>query len=134
MTASIKKTVSYEDSAITLLARVRTADYALLRDVGVDHMDISVHDLHDTTPAVYTEHLDHDDISNDPYRIIIHDELQHDGRWTVDEQGFNFEFVLSPDALPEGDTTYRVEVKIEPTSGERFYLIYDIDTIDLLST
>jgi hypothetical protein len=50
---------------------------------------------------------------------VVFDTLQS---WDIDEDGYNVRVTVSGTYLTDAGKTYRVEVKITPTSGEAYYL------------
>lgn len=50
--------------------------------------------------------------------------------WDVDEEGFNFRIAIDGSYLSNYNRTYRVEVKVTPTTGTPYYL----DHVDLTPT
>lgn len=54
--------------------------------------------------------------------------------WDIDDEGYNIRIPISGTYLADGGKTYRVEVKITPTSGEAYYLdAVEITTVETYS-
>jgi hypothetical protein len=123
---NITKAIVIENSCATLLARIRAEDGSYPVQADISTVTCKVFDLDTST-----------EISPAPTftaASTVFDTLQtSDPRWTVDATGFNFAAKLAGSNFPEGDTTYQVEIKITPVSGNAFYVVYDLDTFNLLS-
>lgn len=121
--ATIFKGKSFEDSGATPLNRVELAG-ALIQQADVSAIDYVVKDAQSLEVVREATALDK--------TVVIFDALQTDGRWTLDETGYNFRHDLPAADLPNGRRTYRVEYKITPTAGEVFHIVWEIETLNLL--
>jgi len=124
--AQVYPVTAFEDSGISLMARVVGHDAANVTQSVVSSIVYSVIDNSDNSIIVDAATLQKTD--------IIFDALQTDARWTIDSTGYNFRHDLPASALPTGNTTYRIEYKITPTSGAPFHLAFDVTTLDLLNS
>jgi hypothetical protein len=116
-----------ENSAVTILARVRNAAGEYLAAADVTSITAAVYDAagaQDQDP-IATPTLDVAD--------CISDTLQTDARWTVDATGYNFEAGLSGDCFPQGDRVYQVEFTITPSEGDAFVIPAKLATFDIFS-
>ena len=46
-----------------------------------------------------------------------------------DAEGINVRLALDGSHLPDGDKTYRAEVKVTPAAGDAFYLLWELKTL-----
>jgi hypothetical protein len=119
-----------ENSAVTLLDRIKGHDGSYITKAGIDSITCKVIDLNDPTNA---------DSSGSPISPTIDvddsvfDTLQTDGRWVKDTTGYNFAAELSGDNFPQGNRTYRVEIKFVPVTGYPFYVLYNLECVNIFS-
>ena len=59
---------------------------------------------------------------------VIFDTLQTDGRWTEDDTGYNFGHAVQAAWFATPDHTYRVEYKFTPSSGQVFWVVFELMT------
>ena len=64
---------------------------------------------------------------------VIFDALQTDARWTKDSTGYNFKDGISGTILTSPNVIHRVEYKVEPASGDTYWLAGEITTIPILA-
>lgn len=109
----------FEDSAFSLMARVH-ANGANVTQSVVSSISIKVYDKSDgslvgaeLTPVVAS---------------TIFDTLQTDARWSNDNVGYNFRYDAADTILPDGGKTYRIEVKMTPTSGSPYVWACEVPT------
>jgi hypothetical protein len=126
-TATVTKAKVFENSSAVLLARVVGQDGNPIVTADVDAMTLYIFD--GETPINGTGGVELDVDATDS---IISDSLvTDDPRWDVDEDGFNVEIPIDGENFPDGNKTYRVEVKVEPVDGGAFYLVWDVTTIEI---
>src|SRR5438552_2294404 len=114
-----------ENSSVTLLARVRDNAGALITKVAISSIAAKVFNR-TTGDLVATNLLDKN--------TCVFDTLQTDSRWTADSDGYNFAATLSGTNFPDGNVTYRVEIKATPTSGDPFYIgAWDLQSVNIYS-
>ncbi len=70
---------------------------------------------------------------------VVYDTLQRDDLWKIDgvpidDLGYNFRHAMSASAFPSGNTTYTVQYKFDPASGEDFALQFRVTTMELLGS
>ena len=100
-----------QNGQITVLGRIRGADGSLVQQSSIQSVQIRVYDksteskTHESTPTV----------SN-----VVFDSLQNDDRWN-DSEGYNFRSEVPASAFPDGDTTYRIQVKFTASDGAIFW-------------
>lgn len=120
--AEIPTAVIFEDSAAICMARVLGNAGTAITQADIDSITCKVYDLADTASAVDEPTVT---VSN-----AVFDALQtSDPRWTEDDTGYNFLFVVPATAFPEGGKEYRVEFKFSPASGEPFHYAVTITTL-----
>lgn len=124
--AQVYDVTAFEDSGITLMARVVGHDASNITQAGISAIEYSVIDKSDNSLIVNGAAL--------AKTTVIFDSLQTDARWTIDSTGYNFRHALPASALPDGNATYRVEYKITPTSGDVFHMAFDVETLSLLAS
>ena len=64
----------------------------------------------------------------------VFDSLQTDGRWTLDSDGYNFRDRVPAVNFPEPKQTYRVEYQFTGSAAEKYWLVYEHDTLNIRST
>lgn len=93
-------------------ARVQLLDGTNVLQASLSSIDLNVYDEGSNTPttALLT--------SNPTIANVIFDTLQLDATWGEDDIGFNFQDTILASALTTtGGHTYRVEYKLNPSSG-----------------
>lgn len=112
-----------ENSGLVLLARVRNSGGDYIQQSDLSSINCAVYDAISgnelATPSV--------DISSSVY-----DTLQTDARWEEDDVGYNFAHTLPASALSSGSTRYRIEYKFQPSSGEQYYVVYDVTATEVM--
>ncbi len=110
----------FQGGSATLLARVVGGDGALLTQAGVASARYTVHELDETDPGAATPVSGHADVAV-PVASLIHDTLQNDALWDVDEEGYNFKYVLDVSSQPAfavAGRLYRITFELTPPSGQ----------------
>lgn len=123
MPAIITRASVFEDSGAVVMARVRGSDGSYVQQADLSKIERTI-----STPGnVGTA-------TNIDITASVFDTLQtSDPRWTVDTTGYNFRDTVSATDLPLANVTYRVEYKFTPTSGQPFWVVYELTTLDLLA-
>lgn len=119
----IIKGIIIENSAVTLLAQIVDAEGDFIQRADVAAIGCKVFD--DSGELVASPTINVAD--------AIHDTLQTDRRWGIDDTGYNLAAGLSGSNFPTGNTTYRVEIKITPVDGDAFYLVFDLRAVNIYS-
>jgi hypothetical protein len=65
---------------------------------------------------------------------VVFDTLQTDGRWTKDTTGYNFRDRIAGTNFPTGDTRYVIEYQFTGASSEKFMLVYEVTTLEILTS
>lgn len=116
----------FEDSSVNLRARIQkadeTGDAAVQSDI--DSIVLSVYDLAnprrkivpDVTLAVAS---------------VIYTTLQTPATWTIDTTGYNFLYTSLPAHMPQGDRTYRFDVRVAFANGSVVHMAWDVPALDL---
>ena len=65
---------------------------------------------------------------------VIFDTLQKDARWTLDSTGYNFRHVVAAASLAEPSIIHAVEYKFTPTSGQVFWVVFDLTTRGIITS
>jgi hypothetical protein len=112
-----------EDSGVRWMARILAVSGSAILQANVSTIAYSVFDKSDPTTATATGTL--------TIASVIFDTLQTDSRWTKDETGYNFAWNVPASIFATGDKTYRIEVKITPTSGEASHIVRDFPVVAL---
>lgn len=112
-----KRASIYEDGGAFLMGRILGNDGAYLTQATTSSITYLVHDI--TAEA---------DITSGSLTIssVIFDTLQTDGRWTEDTTGYNFGHAAQASWFATPDHTYRVEYKFSPTSGQVFWVVFEL--------
>lgn len=121
----IHKAVVFEDSGLTLMARIVGNDGEYIKQADFGTITYAVHDSDGAEVTAST--------SLTPANVIF-DTLQTSGddpRWPHGDVGFNFAFVLPAASSPTGGKTNLVEVKFVPSSGEPFHVVWEVGVLDL---
>ena len=118
-----------ENSPCVILARIRNAEGVYVEAADVLQITCRIYDAYNET-LIESIDIEPDD--------VLYSDMQTDRRWTRDDTGYNFAHTIPGTALPEGNTRYRIEYKIEPASGETdpgdpMYIIAEITTTAILS-
>lgn len=121
MSASdIIKAVVWEDSAPTLLARIKKADGNYVTQAALTSITCKVYDLQGTTPDTATA------TPTVTIASSIFDTLQTGGMWTADSTGYNFSHTQESTIFANGDHTYLVEYLFTPTSGGAWWVVFEV--------
>ena len=106
--ASITYAVTFEDGAVTYMARILGNDGAAITQATLSSIACGVYTTDGTeiaTPSVVVASTVYDTLQTD------------DARWTVDSTGYNVAFTVPPTAFPSADTDYDIEFTFTPASG-----------------
>ena len=115
----------YEDTGITCMSRILGDDAAAITQATTSAITVAVFKNTSTT-ATYTASLTVAD--------VVFDSLQTDSRWSKDSSGYNFRTALPALVFDTGDATYTVEFKFTPTSGSQYFVIFEIDTVEVFTS
>ena len=107
------------------MARIVGADATAITIATTSAITLAVFKNANTT-ATYTASLTVADVVFDAY--------QTDGRWTKDSTGYNFRYSAIASVFDSGDATFRLEFKFTPTSGSQYFVIYEIDTVEVFTS
>lgn len=105
------------------MARVYGASGTAIVQADVSSIEYSVFDKADTSTATATGTL--------TAASVIFNTLQTDSRWGKDSTGYNFAWNVPASVFATGSKTYRIEVKITPTSGEPIHIVRDFPVVAL---
>ena len=122
----IIKGVAIEDGGATLLARI----------VGNSAVNITIASITGITYQVFQKGTTVDIAENSPLTPsnVIFDALQTDAVWTIDSTGYNFSYAAVALEFPTGNEVFSFEFKFDPTVGEDFYVLYEINTLGLIGS
>lgn len=128
MRTTIIEGVVFEDSGASLMARIKGGDGANITQASISSIAYSVFSL-STTNGVTTG----TETTTGTLTVsdVVFDTLQTDARWGKDSTGYNFRWDVPASVLANGDTTYRIEIKFTPTSGEAFHVVAEVETVGL---
>ena len=115
----------YEDTGITCMARIQGDDAVNITQATTSAITVAVF-KNANTAATYTASLTVAD--------VVFDALQTDARWSKDSTGYNFRYAVIASVFADGDATYTVEFKFTPTSGSQYFVIYEIDTVEVFTS
>lgn len=118
MSASITVGSVWEDSGVSLMARVLVGDGTAMQQADISSIAYSVYNEADTTSATSTGTL--------TVATVVFDALQTDARWTKDATGYNFRWDVPASILATGGATYRFEIAFTPASGEVFHAVFRV--------
>jgi len=121
MTAQAIQGFVWEDGAAVALARVYGADGALITQATVSSITYATFDMSNGAAAGPT--------GTPVVASTIFDTIQganlSDVRWTADNIGFNFRYVLPAATFPVGQHRYRIEFKLTMASGDILWIPYE---------
>ena len=115
----------YEDTAITCMARVMGDDAVRIEQADVTSITLKTFLNYGTTATTTTSLVVAD---------TVFDTLQTDARWTKDSTGYNFRYQIPSSAFDTGDSTYRCEFLFDMSSSPDMFVIFSVDTVEVLST
>tara|TARA_R110002073_G_scaffold173721_1_gene330826 strand:- start:1725 stop:2102 length:378 start_codon:yes stop_codon:yes gene_type:complete len=115
----------YEDTGVTCMARIVGADSTAITQSTTSAITLAVF-KNSSTVATYTASLTVAD--------VVFNALQTDGRWTKDSTGYNFRYSAIASIFDDGDATFRLEFKFTPTSGSQYFVVYEIDTVEIFTS
>ena len=115
----------YEDTGIPCMARIQGGDASNITQATTSAITVAVFKTANTS-ATYTASL--------TVAYVVFDALQTDSRWDHDSIGYNFRTELPALVFDTGDATYTVEYKFTPTSGSQYFVIYEIDTVEVYTS
>lgn len=108
-----------------LLSRVRVGSGNDIQQSDVSAITVKVFDEDTQTQVGTTMTPDATD--------VVYNTLQTDDRWVEDDEGYNVAIPVAASYFPEGDTTYRVEVRYQTVTSDQFYDIWQLQAVDTLS-
>ena len=115
----------YEDSGVTCMARILGDDATAITQSVTSAITVAVFKNTSTT-ATYTASLTVAD--------VVFNSYQTDARWSKDATGYNFRYAVIASVFDDGDATFRIEFKFTPTSGSQYFVIYEIDTVEVFTS
>ena len=120
--ADIPQVTIFEDSGVSLMARIQGEDAANITEADVSAVSRDVYAretlIGESTALVVAG--------------VVFDTLQTDARWTFDSTGYNFKDDIDETVFPNGDTVYRVEYLFTPTTGAKFHYVREVHTKNLV--
>lgn len=122
-TPAFKTAKVMEGAGATLMARVLGNAGTPITQATISSISRKTFALPDTTATTTTPSVS----------SLVFDALQTDARWTEDEVGYNFRDTVAASVLANGNTQYRVEYTLTPTSGEVIRFAFDLTTLEMLS-
>ena len=115
----------YEDTAITCMARIMGDDAVRIEQADVTSITLKTFLNYGTTATSTTSLVVAD---------VVFDTLQTDARWTKDSTGYNFRYQIPSSVFDTGDSTYRCEFKFDMASSPDLFVIFSVDTVEVLSS
>lgn len=115
----------YEDTGVTCMSRILGDDAAAITQATTSAIVLNAFKNTSTTPT-YTASLTVAD--------VVFDSYQTDARWSKDSTGYNFRYAVIASIFDAGDATYRLEFKFTPTSGSVYFVIFEIDTVEVFTS
>ena len=116
------KATIYENTGLTCMARITGEDASYVEQSDISSIGLKIF-ADDSTSASIDASLTVAD--------VVFDTLQTDSRWTTDSTGYNFKYEIASAGFPDGDVTYRCEFKFIPTSGNTWYVVFSVDTVEI---
>ena len=115
----------YEDTGITCMSRILGDDASAITQATTSAITVAVF-KNTSTVATYTASLTVAD--------VVFNSLQTDSRWNKDSTGYNWRYDVIASVFDDGDATYRLEFKFTPTSGSQYFVIFEIDTVEVFTS
>jgi hypothetical protein len=104
------------------MARIMGDDASAITQAGISSIVLNVF-KNDSTTAEIT--------STVTISTSVFDTYQTDARWSKDSTGYNFRHQIPFTVMDTGDATYRCEYKFVPSSGNPWFVVYLIDTVEI---
>ncbi len=120
--SDIPQVTIFEDSGVTLMARIQGEDAANVQQADITSIKRNVYDGETEVGTVATLTV----------ADVIFDTLQTDARWTFDSTGYNFKDPIADTIFPSGDKVYRVEYLFTPATGAKFHYVREVHTKNLV--
>jgi len=118
-------TTIYEDTGVTCMSRILGDDAAAITQATTSSIELKTFKNISTT-ATSTTALT---VAN-----VVFDSYQTDARWSKDSTGYNFRYAVPSSVFDDGDATYRLEFKFTPTSGSDYFVVFQVDTVEVFSS
>lgn len=115
----IKGTV-WEDASATCMGRLTTPTGADATQASVSTITYGVYDFDGTQPLIAVSS------GTAATTTTLFNSLQTDGRWTIDETGYNFAYTVTPTSLANGEHQYRVVFTFTYTTAEVAKALFDL--------
>lgn len=112
---------AFENSSVTLLARVLNAEGEPITPEEVTSVDCQVFELGVDQAPIATMDL--------TVSEVILPELALDERWSADPTGYNLRFVTAPEHMPEGAKIYAFELKLSVANGSPIFAVFEVPTL-----
>ena len=116
----------YEDTGITCMSRILGDDASAITQATTSAITLAVFKNTKTGTPTYTASLTVAD--------VVFDSYQTNARWDKDSTGYNFLSAVIASVFDDGDATYRLEFKFTPTSGSQYFVIFEIDTVEVFTS
>jgi len=127
MSSTPTRATIYEDTAITCMARIQSDEATNILNEDVTSFKVSTF-TNGTTPTTETE------VTSGFDDVNIFDELQTDARWSKDTTGYNFRYQVPASVFVTGDATYTIEFEFTCPTQPTFFVIFVVDTVEVLSS
>lgn len=130
--AQILKFKVYEDQAVHVMQRIMIPNAA-----NDDIVPATASDVESITYNVFVDGVPLAGQQN--VSVVVASAMRDalvsgDDRWTKDNEGYNFLYVLPPGAVPEGSKVYRVEFAFTFTAYHPATFALDLVTQEILSS
>ena len=122
MSSTPTRATIYEDTGTTCMARIMGDDASAITQAGISSITLNVFKDDSTTAEITV---------TPSISTCVFDTYQTDARWSKDSTGYNFRHQIPSSVMDTGDATYRCEYKFVPTSGNQWFVVYLIDTVEI---
>jgi hypothetical protein len=114
----------WEDNGFSWMDRVRMNDGEYVTQASLTDINYKVIDLDDiaTVPA---------DIALVKTTVVFDTLQTSDPSWVQDTTGYNFKWDVPASVIPTGNKKYRIEIRFNPTSGEDYYLVAEVEAMSI---
>ncbi len=118
----------WEDGGAQLMARVVGQSAANITQASLTSIACKIFDLDGATPTTAV------DTSTLTVSSVVYDTLQTDARWTTDTTGYNFRHAPAYTIFTTGGHRYRIEYKFTPVSGDPFFVVFQLQSQEVLTS
>lgn len=121
----------FKNGSAILLARIVDATGQPIDQAAISSIEYTIYELDPCRPDDLTVVDGHDGVAL-TVADVVYNQLQTDGLWTVDEDGYNFRHevdVAQNEAFPKAGSQYQVRYEFTPASGQKVIVRFQLRVI-----